>query len=180
MIPLVRLRGWFVHWMNILFLIHWQSVLSKRSLITLWSLLCASMDFSFTGWRAKRMTIFQGAKIGITQQISDDYVLHIQGIQCMVHHTYLVVQVLSKLNMVNKLESLFQTLYDYFYKSPRRHLGLIKLTKILGIKRNRPPNNGTSRSTVKKKSTPSPSHPALLWCSKMVSAQHFCTFCWGW
>jgi hypothetical protein len=123
------------------------------------------------------MTIFQGAKIGITQQISDDYVLHIQGIQCMVHHTYLVVQVLSKLNMVNKLESLFQTLYDYFYKSPKRHLGLIKLTKILGIKRNRPPNNGTSRSTVKKKSTPSPSHPALVWCSKMVLAQHFCTFC---
>jgi hypothetical protein len=52
MIPLVRLRGWFIHWMNILFLIHWQSVLSKRSLITLWSLLCASMDLSFTGWRA--------------------------------------------------------------------------------------------------------------------------------
>jgi hypothetical protein len=100
------------------------------------------------------MTIFQGAKIGITQQISDDYVLHIQGIQCMVHHTYLVVQVLSRLNMVNKLESLFQTLYDYFYKSPQRHLGLIKLTKILGIKRNRPPNNGTSRSTVKKKINP--------------------------
>jgi hypothetical protein len=52
MIPLVRLRGCIIHWMNILFLIHWQSVLSKRSLITQWSFLCASMDLSFTGWRA--------------------------------------------------------------------------------------------------------------------------------
>ncbi len=52
MIPLVCLRGWFVHWMNILFLLHRQSVLSKRSLLALWSLLCASMDFSYTGWRA--------------------------------------------------------------------------------------------------------------------------------
>ncbi len=92
----------------------------------------------------------------LNMQISDDYVLHIQGIQCMVHHTYLVVQVLSKLNMVNKLESLFQTLYAYFYKSPKRHLELIKLTKIMEIKRNRPPNNGTSRSTVKKNQPPPP------------------------
>jgi len=52
MIPLVRLRGCIIHWMNILFLIHWPSVLLKWSLITLWSLLCASMDLSFTGWRA--------------------------------------------------------------------------------------------------------------------------------
>lgn len=91
------------------------------------------------------MTIFQGAKIGITQQISDDYVLHIQGIQCMVHHTYLVVQVLSKLNMVNKLESLFQTLYAYFYKSPKRHLELTKFAKIMEIKGNKPPNNVKTR-----------------------------------
>jgi hypothetical protein len=108
------------------------------------------------------MIIFQGAKIGITQQISADYVLHIQGIQCMVHHTNLVVQVLSKLNMVNKLESLFQTLYAYFYKSPKRHLELIKLTKIMEIKRNRPPNNGTSRSTIKKNQTPPPPPPIPL------------------
>jgi hypothetical protein len=52
MIPLVRFRGCIIHWLNILFLIHWQSVLSKRSLIALWSLLCASMDLSFTRWRA--------------------------------------------------------------------------------------------------------------------------------
>jgi len=77
------------------------------------------------------VTIFQGTKIGITQQIFNDYVLHIQGIQCMVHHTNLVVQVLSKLNMVNKLENLFQTLYAYFYKSPKRHSEFIKLTKIM-------------------------------------------------
>jgi hypothetical protein len=51
-IPLVCLHGCVIHWMNSLFLIHWPSVLWKRSLITLWSLLCAFMDLSFTGWRA--------------------------------------------------------------------------------------------------------------------------------
>ncbi len=63
----------------------------------------------------------------------------------MVHHTNLVVQVLSKLNMVNKLENWFQTLYAYFYKSPRTHLELTKVVKIMEIKGNRPPNNVKTR-----------------------------------
>jgi len=63
----------------------------------------------------------------------------------MVHHINLIVQVLSKLNMVNKLESLFQTLYAYFYKSPKRHLELIKVVKIMEIKGNRPLNNVKTR-----------------------------------
>jgi hypothetical protein len=91
------------------------------------------------------VTIFQGAKIGITQQIFNNHVPHMQRIQCIVHHTNLVVQVLSKLNMVNKLESLFQTLYAYFYKSPKRHLEFTKLAKIMEIKGNRPPNNVKTR-----------------------------------
>jgi hypothetical protein len=98
-----------------------------------------------THFGTNRVTIFQGAKIGIIQQIFDDYVAHMQGIQCMVHHTNLIMQVLSKLNMVNKLENLSQTLYALFYKSPKRHLDFNKLAKIMEIKGNRPPNNVKTR-----------------------------------
>jgi hypothetical protein len=40
-----------------------------------------------------------------------------QGIHYMVHKTNLVVQVLSKLNMVFQLESLFQTLMPTLVKA---------------------------------------------------------------
>lgn len=54
-----------------------------------------------------------------------------QGIHCMAHKTNMVVQVLSKLNMVFLLKNLFQTLHPYFSKSLKRHLQFQKLTKIL-------------------------------------------------
>jgi hypothetical protein len=45
-----------------------------------------------------------------------------QGIHYMAHKTNLVVQILSKLNMVFRLKSLFQALHAYFSKSPKRHV----------------------------------------------------------
>jgi hypothetical protein len=36
--------------------------------------------------------------------------------------------------MVNKIEGLFQTLYNYFSKNPKRHLEFIKLVEIMEIK----------------------------------------------
>jgi hypothetical protein len=69
------------------------------------------------------VTIFQGAEIGITQQISNEYVPHMQGIQCMVHHANLVVQVLSKLNMVNKLEKLVPNLICSFLQKSQKAFG---------------------------------------------------------
>ncbi len=49
----------------------------------------------------------------------------------MAHQTNFVVQALFKLNMVCKLENLIQTLYAHFRNSPKRHLELSMLVKII-------------------------------------------------
>jgi hypothetical protein len=33
------------------------------------------------------LNLFQGVKNGVTQQIEDKYVPHLEGIHCMAHHT---------------------------------------------------------------------------------------------
>jgi hypothetical protein len=61
--------------------------------------------------------------------------LHIPlGVHYMVHRTNLVVQTLSHLQMVSKIECLFQTLYNYFSKSLKRHLKFMKLAKLMETK----------------------------------------------
>jgi hypothetical protein len=52
----------------------------------------------------------------------------------MAHETNLAVQTLSHLQMVNKIEGLLQTLYNYFSKSSKRHLEFMKLTKLMETK----------------------------------------------
>lgn len=49
----------------------------------------------------------------------------------MSHQTNFVVQALFKLNVVCRLENLIQTLYAHFSNSPKRHLELNKLVKII-------------------------------------------------
>jgi hypothetical protein len=51
----------------------------------------------------------------------------------MAHRTNLAVQSLSSMPMVSKLEDLFQSLYGYFFSSPKHHLEFIKLAKIVEI-----------------------------------------------
>jgi hypothetical protein len=53
----------------------------------------------------------------------------------MVHTTDLVVQILSHLLMVNKIEGFLSTLYNYFYKSRKRHLDFTKFAKIMETKK---------------------------------------------
>jgi len=54
--------------------------------------------------------------------------LHIfMGVHCMAHKTNLMVQTLSHMQMVNRIESLPQTLYNYFSKSLKKHLEFMKL-----------------------------------------------------
>jgi len=60
-----------------------------------------------------------------------DFVLHMQGIHYMAHWTNLAMQTLFKLNMVNRLENLLQTLYAYFNMRLRMHLALSKLVEIM-------------------------------------------------
>jgi hypothetical protein len=49
----------------------------------------------------------------------------------MAHWTNLVVQVVSNLSMVAKLEDLLQSLYFYFSNSSKRHLEFAKLIEMV-------------------------------------------------
>jgi hypothetical protein len=62
-----------------------------------------------------------------------DYVLHMQGIHYMAHRTNLAMQTLFKLNMVNRLENLLQTLYVNFSMNLIMCLELNKLVEIMEI-----------------------------------------------
>jgi hypothetical protein len=55
------------------------------------------------------------------------------GIHYMAHITNLVVQNLSTMPMVSKLENLLQALYSFFFTSPKHHLEFTKLTDIVDI-----------------------------------------------
>jgi hypothetical protein len=51
----------------------------------------------------------------------------------MAHRTNLAIQTLFKLNIVNRLENLLQTLYAYFSMSLIMHLEFNKLVEIMEI-----------------------------------------------
>ncbi len=63
-----------------------------------------------TTFGANGVSVFQGVKLGVIQQIFDGWVPHSTKVHCMVHETNLEVQTLSHLQMVNKIEKLLQTL----------------------------------------------------------------------
>jgi hypothetical protein len=80
------------------------------------------------------VSIFQGVRSKVTKQISDGWALHSMGVHCRAHRTNLVVQTLSHLPVVNKIGGLLSTLYNYFCKSPIRHLEFTKLAKVMEMK----------------------------------------------
>ncbi len=51
----------------------------------------------------------------------------VSGVHCMAHRTNLVVQTLSALSLVSKIESLLASMYNYFVHSPNHHLEITKL-----------------------------------------------------
>jgi hypothetical protein len=83
---------------------------------------------------ANGVSIFQGVKSRVTKQISDGWAPHSMGEHCMAHQTNLMIQTLSHLSMVNRIEGLLSTLYNYFCKSPKRYLEFSKLTKVMETK----------------------------------------------
>ncbi len=86
---------------------------------------------------ANDVNVFQGTKSGVAKQIKDNYVLHFIGVSYMAHHTNLAMQTLSRLPLVIQLENLLQTLDSYkFAHSPKRHLELTKLVKLMQTKGN--------------------------------------------
>jgi len=55
----------------------------------------------------------------------------------MAHNTNLAILTFFTLPMVANLKDLLQSIYTFFYKSPKCHLKLIKLTQIMETKGNK-------------------------------------------
>jgi hypothetical protein len=51
-----------------------------------------------------------------------NHVPFMSGVHCMAHHTNLVVQTLSSLSLVGKIESLLTSMHNYFAHIPKHHL----------------------------------------------------------
>jgi hypothetical protein len=64
-------------------------------------------------------------------QLKEEYSPYMMGQHYMAHRTTLVVQALSNLLMVVKLEKLLQSLYSYFSSSPKQHLEFTKLLEFV-------------------------------------------------
>ncbi len=56
------------------------------------------------------------------------------GVHCMCHHTNLVVQTLSKMDIVGKIKDVLQSLYFYLFHSPKKIQKSIKLVDMMEIK----------------------------------------------
>jgi hypothetical protein len=52
-------------------------------------------------------------------------------VHCMAHKTNLVVEPLSNLPVVSKIESLCKNIHNYFSHLPKRHLEFTKLAEIV-------------------------------------------------
>ncbi len=75
--------------------------------------------------------VFQGNKLSVTRQSFEGWASHFMVVHCVAHKTNLGIQIVSHLQMVSRFESLFQNLYNYFSKSPKRHLEFTKLAKLM-------------------------------------------------
>ncbi len=75
---------------------------------------------------ANGVSIFQGAKIGVTTQLKEKFSPYMLGVHCVAHRTNLVIQTLSKLPLVSKIETMLQSIYTYYFLSLKRHLDIYK------------------------------------------------------
>jgi len=60
------------------------------------------------------VTIFQGLKIGVTVQLVSKHCPFVVRIHCMTHRGNLIVQTLSSLTLVVKIEGFFSSMYTYY------------------------------------------------------------------
>ncbi len=74
----------------------------------------------------ERVIVFQGVKNGVKAQIMQKHAPFVSGVHCMAL-TNLVIQTLSDLILVSKIESLLASMYNYFVHSLKHHLEITKL-----------------------------------------------------
>jgi hypothetical protein len=81
--------------------------------------------------------VFQGLKNGVTTKMMQNHVPFMSGVHCMAHCTNLVVQTLSNLSLVGKIENLSASMHNYFAHNPNRHFEASKLAKLIECKGNK-------------------------------------------
>jgi len=90
---------------------------------------------------ADGVTNFEGLRYGVTMKLMQNHVPFVSGVHCMAHHTNLVVQTLSNLNLVGKIKSLPASMHNYFAQIPKHHLEASKLVELFECKGNKIFNN---------------------------------------
>jgi hypothetical protein len=80
---------------------------------------------------ANGVSTFQGSRNGVTVQLQKSKAPYLFGVHYMAHRTNLVVEQLSNLLVVIKIESLCKNIHSYFSHSPKRHLEFTKLAEIV-------------------------------------------------
>ena len=88
----------------------------------------------FMAFGADGASVLQRRRNGVTDKLRVSHTPHIHGMHCMAHRSNLVVQCLSDLKMVVRIETHLAVLHKYFSKSPKRHLELQKLVELLDSK----------------------------------------------
>jgi hypothetical protein len=75
------------------------------------------ISFSFDG-----VTIFIGVHIGVTTQICEKVAPFMLIVHYVAHQTNMVMQTLSNQPLVQNLKRLLQSIYTYFFFSPKKDL----------------------------------------------------------
>lgn len=78
--------------------------------------------------------VLQGKKNDITKKLYVSHAPHMQWMHCATHQSHLVIQHLSGLEMVSRIETLLIVLHMYFSKSPKCRLELRTLVELLDSK----------------------------------------------
>jgi hypothetical protein len=74
---------------------------------------------------------FKGAKSGVTTQLKEKFAPYMVGVHCVPHQTNLIIQTLSKLPLMFKIEAMLQSIYTYYSLSFKWHLDRCKLEEFL-------------------------------------------------
>jgi hypothetical protein len=94
---------------------------------------------------ADGVTVFEGARTGVTVQLAQKHAPFSIGIQCMAHRVNLVARTLSSTEVFQKAEKLMAKAHAFFNHSPKRLAEFQKLADVIDTKGLRPLKNVATR-----------------------------------
>jgi hypothetical protein len=100
-----------------------------RSLVVFGGMLETNIVNKIICFWANSVVVFQGLKTGVTFQLVCKHCPFVVGIYYMAHRCNLLVQTLSSLTLVTKIEGLLSYMYTYYIHFLKRHLERTKLAK---------------------------------------------------